>query len=480
MGTLKSTLPLNRCMKNSEYCMDDLSSPLPLPLVIASSPCLCLERLREGHPGLPDVPRSERYDDVSGLHDAREIARQLRRLRHVRDVLVSVCLYPVVERLAGCARYLLFASGVDFRQYELLSVVEGRQHLVEVALCPRVPVRLEDRDHPVRPTLLRGPQYSLYLLRVVAVVVDNDYAARLSPYVKTPLDAGEAFEPGLYPLEGYLQFHRDRNGRERVIYVVLSREVERHLAEALLIVPDLEGGLHAVVDYLPGVEVGLGREAVGPEPPRYPGYEPLNDRVVEADDGAAVERDLVHEVQERGLYVVHVLVVVHVLTVYVSDDRYRGRELQKAAVALVRLGHEEVPSAELGVGPQAVELSAGDYRGVHVGRGEYHRYHRCGSRLSVGACNGYPVLHPHELGEHLSPRDDGYLAGCRLLYLRVILLNGRGVDDAVGAYDVILLVVREYGDAEALEPPRGLALRKVRARYPVGHVYEHLGYAVHE
>src|SRR3972149_3164308 len=444
MGTLKSTLPLNRCMKNSEYCMDDLSSPLPLPLVIASSPCLCLERLREGHPGLPDVPRSERYDDVSGLHDAREIARQLRRLRHVRDVLVSVCLYPVVERLAGCARYLLFASGVDFRQYELLSVVEGREELVEEVLCPRVPVRLEDRDHPVRPTLLRGPQYSLY------------------------------------PLEGYLQFHRDRNGRERVIYVVLSREVERHLAEALLIVPDLEGGLHAVVDYLPGVEVGLGREAVGPEPPRYPGYEPLNDRVVEADDGAAVERDLVHEVQERGLYVVHVLVVVHVLTVYVSDDRYRGRELQKAAVALVRLGHEEVPSAELGVGPQAVELSAGDYRGVHVGRGEYHRYHRCGSRLSVGACNGYPVLHPHELGEHLSPRDDGYLAGCRLLYLRVILLNGRGVDDAVGAYDVILLVVREYGDAEALEPPRGLALRKVRARYPVGHVYEHLGYAVHE
>src|SRR3990170_3520805 len=160
MGTLKSTFPLNRWMKKSEYCT--LSSPLFLPVALfiflTSGLCggLCLERFHEHDPGLPDITGPQGYDYVTGLHHALQIGGYLACLRHERNILVAVSLYALVKRLSGEAFDLLFTSGVYFRQYELFRVVEGREELVEQVPCPRIPVRLEHYDDPVDPAFLGG------------------------------------------------------------------------------------------------------------------------------------------------------------------------------------------------------------------------------------------------------------------------------------------------------------------------------------
>src|SRR6202142_4741792 len=75
---------------------------------------------------------------------------------------------------------------------------------------------------------------------------------------------------------------------------------------------------------------------VRPLPRPITHHAPLNlgkqlpqNRIVIAGHDHSVERQAVHEVEERALHVVHAAIAVHVLAINVGDDGENRRELQK-------------------------------------------------------------------------------------------------------------------------------------------------------
>ncbi len=137
------------------------------------------------------------------------------------------------------------------------------------------------------------------------------------------------------------------------------------------------------------------------------------------------------------------------------------------------------PGAELGVGPDRVQAAADDDRRVEAAGLEDEGRHGGRRRLAVRAGHGDAVLHPHQLGQHLGPRDDRDEARPGLLDLDVVLADGRRDDDDVGALEVLGPVADGDLGAQALEPPRGLVLLEVGAGDLVAEVEQDLGDAVH-
>ena len=116
-------------------------------------------------------------------------------------------------------------------------------------------------------------------------------------------------------------------------------------------------------------------------------------------------------------------VEIQVVGVDVGDHGDGRRELQERAVRLVGLGHQELPLAQLGVGPQGVELAADDDGRVDAAVGQDRGHHGGGGGLAVGAGDGDAVLHAHQFGQHLGPRDDRDHPRLRLEDLRVVVLH---------------------------------------------------------
>ena len=205
----------------------------------------------------------------------------------------------------------------------------------------------------------------------------------------------------------------------------------------------------------------------------------LDVRLVEAQDRRAVERHLVDELRERRPDRVEVGVVVEVLGVHRGDHGDGRRELEEGAVRLVGLGHEELALAELGIGAEAVDAAADDDGGIEPARPEHRGDERRRRGLAVGARDGDAVLEPHELGEHLRPRDDGDAALARHLHLDVVGGDGGRVDDHVGALDVGGLMAGEDLGPQALEPLHRVVAPGVRAGDAIAQVEQDLGNAAH-
>ena len=100
-------------------------------------------------------------------------------------------------------------------------------------------------------------------------------------------------------------------------------------------------------------------------------------------------------------------------------------------------------------------------RRVEAGRVEHVGDQRGGRRLAVGPGDGDAVLHAHDLGEHLGPRDHRDAAPLGLRHLRVAGADRRGDDDDVG---VALEVARVVADVDRDRRGRAAARRWRRPR----------------
>ena len=279
--------------------------------------------------------------------------------------------------------------------------------------------------------------------------------------------------------EPYIELHAHGDRGERVDHVVYPRRGKADLTQVLTFVAHDEAGAEAVMAQVDRPQVGPFRKAVRHIPPLEGGDEAREMLVVHAQDDDAEEGHLVHEGEEGGLDLVHVLVEVEVLQIDVRNHGDRGEEYEEGAVTFVRLGHEVLARAELRVGSQAVEPPPI----TQVGSRPRAAEHGCnqGGRggLAVGARHRYAVLHPHQLGEHLGPLDDGYGAALRLLYLRIVRPHRRGGDHHLRILHVLRPVVVQDLRAELLQPCGDLRLPDVGPGYPEPEVEEHLGYSAH-
>src|SRR5215471_7933866 len=67
---------------------------------------------------------------------------------------------------------------------------------------------------------------------MVTVVVDNQDALRLAPYIDPPFHATELGQPGGDPFERQPELQADRDGGQRVLKVVTTRYAQRDGTEA--------------------------------------------------------------------------------------------------------------------------------------------------------------------------------------------------------------------------------------------------------
>ena len=167
------------------------------------------------------------------------------------------------------------------------------------------------------------------------------------------------------------------------------------------------------------------------------------------------------------------------LPVDVGDDGEAGAELQKGAVALVRLGHDHLPVSQPGVAPDAGELAADHHRRIQAAVGEERRHHRSRRRLSVAAGDGDGELHLQELGEHFGPRDDRDAALVGRDHLGVVRPDGRGGDDDVGVADMGGVVAPVDRGAQVVQTLGDIRRTQIRAADLVAQIEEDLGDPAH-
>src|SRR3990172_7267659 len=324
-------------------------------------------------------------------------------------VLVPVPLDAFVDGPAAHAGYGLLAGGVDVHNDDRIGLVEGRKELIKKVLRPRIPVRLEHRDHPAAGSGLCGGERGPDLRRVMAVIVDDGDPVDLALDLEAALHAAETPERGTDYLDVDVELPRHGDRGETVIDIVYPGDGKLEPAEVPAAVRDPEPRSKRSERNILRLIVGLGAHPVRQIPLLNKGDQRLDMLFVEAEYGDAVERDFVDEQKERVLDLVDVLVVIEVFRVDVRHHGDGRRQLEKAPVALVRFGNEEFALSELGIRAEAVQLAADDDRGVYVACRKHRGHHRGRGRLAVRAGNGHPVLEPHELREHFRAGDHRYL-----------------------------------------------------------------------
>ena len=98
---------------------------------------------------------------------------------------------------------------------------------------------------------------------MVGVVVDNRDLAIISDHLHAALEPGEAVETGANLCAGSAQVACDRGGRERVLHVVFSRNVQLHLRDQAMSTTNLERIVPAPLAQLGRLPGRAGRKSKG-------------------------------------------------------------------------------------------------------------------------------------------------------------------------------------------------------------------------
>ena len=114
------------------------------------------------------------------------------------------------------------------------------------------------------------------------------------------------------------------------------------------------------------------------------------------------------------------------------DDRHRLQK-QERSIALVRLRDEVSPRAEPGVAAFALQQPTDHIGGIQPGVLENRRDQAGRGRLAVGAGNRDTVPITHEFAKHRRPRHHGHAPLTRQGDLGIVLADGGGDHDDVGA-----------------------------------------------
>jgi hypothetical protein len=381
---------------------------------------------------------------------------------HVGDVVVAVLADGLRQARGRHAGDRGFARGIDVGDNDHVGLVEGARELVEQIAGARVAVGLKGDDDAAVVGALSGVERGFDFSRMMAVVVDQRDAPRLSHDRKAPSDAPERGEGLLGEIERHLELVGDGDDREAILHVVRSRHVHHEFTERFAAPVCVKVRAKAVVPKGFRAVVGLGRHAVGHVPARNARQDVLHVRVIEAHHGKAIKRHPAGEFDERLLDLVVGAVVVEVLGVDVGHHGDGGGEAQERAVALVGLGDQKVAGAESRVRPERRHLAADDHGGVEARRAQHGGDERSGGRLAMRARDGDAIFDAHQLGQHFRAPDDRRSQRARLEHLGIFRGDGTGEDDHVGAAHVGRAVPEVDADAHLRQAMGDLVGAKVR------------------
>ncbi len=439
--------------------------------------------------------------DRPGAHREHHVARAgvvQNGLRHGADVVDEHRLDLARHAQRACQRAAVgghdgrLAGGIDLAQQHRVGRADDLDEILEAVARAGVAVRLEGQHQPApRERAARGRDGGGHFDGVVAVVVDDgEGAGGIAPlhrHVAVALEAAahalEAREAALHGLVGNAELDRHGDHRQRIAHVVLARQVQHdgQVGQRHAVAP-LRGEMHLAADraHVDGAHLGVFAEAVAGDRAGHAGHDLAHRRVVGAQDGHAVERHAVQEVDEGLLELREVVPVgLHVVGVDVRDHRHHGQQVQERGVRLVGLDHDVVAAAELRIRAGAVQAAADHEGRVQARRVEHARHEAGGGGLAVRAGNRDALLQAHQLGQHERARHHGNALLARGQHFGVVRLHGGGGDDRVRAVDVRGGVAHEGADAQAREPSQRGAVGQVGAGDLVAQVQQHFGDAAH-
>lgn len=208
---------------------------------------------------LQNVARPKGHNHVSGSCHLGELFAHLFEGRAKMEFMVPVGCDFLCEPEARYARYWLFARRIDFGYQQNVAVIKASGKLVEQGFGAAVAVRLEGYyAAPIRITACKGFEDRPDFSRVMAVVVEDQYAPGFSLYLEPALDARHIAQARLDRWPGNLEFMGHRHGRKRIEHIVAARNLNFHLAQFLRFMKNPERAAKAAVLDLPGLEIGLG------------------------------------------------------------------------------------------------------------------------------------------------------------------------------------------------------------------------------
>ena len=330
------------------------------------------------------------------------------------------------------------------------------------------------RQHqaPPRESAPGSGQGGGHLDRMVAVVVNHGGLPAagqrgLAVTLKTPPNAPELGQRLLHRGIGYIELHRNRDGRQRIEHIVLARQVKHHrqIGQGHAVAP-LDGKVHLPlrVPQLQGPHLRLLAQAVAGNWARELVSDLAHGRIVGAQDGGAVKRHAVQKIDEGRFEATQVMTIrLHMVGIDVGDYRHHGQQIEKRSIGLVGFDHDVVARTELGVGTRAVETPADDKGRVKPALGQHAGHQRGGGGLAVGAGNGNAALEPHQLGQHRGARHHRNMPRPRCQHLGVVRLDGRRGDHRIDRIEVASGMAHKSADAQTGEPAQGGAVGQVGA-----------------
>ena len=344
-------------------------------------------------------------------------------------------------------------AGVDVRYQHLVRLTKAGHILTEQGLSPGVAVALEHADEPVVGHPGGRLQGGGYLVGVVAIVVVDGHAVLLAHKLEPALGVGKAGEGGGHVRKAHLKLGSHGAGGQGVDDVVGAGDMQHDAAQGFPLVHQIEAGTAPFVKgHILSVVVPL-RKPIGDGGPMEQGQQPLHVLVVPADDNLPLGRHQVAKLGKGGDDFVQVLVAVQVVVVDVVHQSHRGQEGEKALHILAGFGDEQLPVPDLYAAVQQIHKATHVDGGIEASLPVHIGQHGGDGGLAVAAGDGgHMGIAGGNLAESHAPLHLGDAVLPGIGTLRVVGLDGGGVDDQLCPLHLLPLLGNEHGDTQLSKP----------------------------
>ncbi len=195
---------------------------------------------------------------------------------------------------------------------------------------------LKNHDHPAigkgRPG---GSQGRPHFGGMVSIIIHQQRTAlgqwQFTHDAEAPTHPGKILKPGLNSLVRKAQFSSDGCCGRCVQGIVLTGHAQLHRqVRAFLRALQNESGRQSLYRHLTDPVIRIPVSAIGEGAARCLGQQALYTGIIQTEDGQAVERQVVHEIEECLLVVGGIpVVMIHVIGFDVGHDADCGQQMQK-------------------------------------------------------------------------------------------------------------------------------------------------------
>ena len=257
-----------------------------------------------------------------------------------------------------------------------------------------------------------------------------------------------------------------------------ARLTQRHLTKLFALDEDLETVDNPTLQHF-RPDVVAGAKPVGHDGTLHAGQQTLHAGVVAAHDVQPVERDLVHETDERLVDGFLIAVVIQMAAVHIGHDVDDRQQAEERAVGFVGFGDQILALPQPGVGPIGVDPSPDADCPVKAGGVENGGGQRSRGGLAVCPGNGDPGPQAHKLRQHLRTGNhrDTLLAGGD--HFGIVFRNCAGLYQHVDVIHIPGGVPDMDIRPERAQTLNHGAVRHVRAVHFIAEVQKHFGNTAH-